>query len=107
MFGLFAPQVPQVSAQEVAARLSRGEPLLVVDVREPNEYAGGHIPGSRLIPLGSLAQRLAELPRDRSIVAVCRSGARSASATRQLKAAGYEVVNMAGGMLAWQGAVTR
>lgn len=77
----------------------------IVDVREPAEFDGplGRLPGACLIPLGALAQREGELARDRPIVAVCRSGARSAQATVILRKAGFEqVANLAGGMLRWR-----
>ncbi len=77
----------------------------VLDVREPAEFTGalGHIHGAKLIPLGELATRAAELPRDRPIVAVCRSGARSAQATVLLQQAGLkDAANLAGGMLRWR-----
>src|SRR5689334_15212169 len=81
------------------------ERIQIVDVREPDEYHGplGHIRGAQLIPLGSLAARAGELARDRPIVAVCRSGARSAQASDLLQRAGFtEVANLAGGMLRWR-----
>jgi rhodanese-related sulfurtransferase len=88
-------------APDEARRRARAGSLLL-DVREPAEWAAGHAPGAVLIPLGQLAARLAELPRDREIVAVCRSGNRSGTATGLLRRAGFpRVVNMAGGMLAW------
>jgi sulfur dioxygenase len=77
----------------------------IVDVREPAEFNGplGHIAGARLLPLGSLAARAGELSKDRPIVAVCRSGARSARATLLLRDAGFgKVANLAGGMLRWR-----
>jgi sulfur dioxygenase len=77
----------------------------VVDVREPAEYYGplGHIPGARLIPLGELALRSPELKADVPVVAVCRSGARSAQATTVLAKAGFaKVANLSGGMLRWR-----
>jgi glyoxylase-like metal-dependent hydrolase (beta-lactamase superfamily II)/rhodanese-related sulfurtransferase len=76
----------------------------VVDVRERDEYDGpmGRIPGSRWIPLGELSKRAAELDKERPIVAVCRSGARSAHAVAMLSRSGFpEVANLAGGMLRW------
>lgn len=89
--------------QEVATRLQQGENLLILDVREPDEYQAGHVPGSTLVPLNQLALRLDELPRDRPIVAMCRSGNRSGVATGMLKRAGFaDVVNLKGGILAWQ-----
>jgi glyoxylase-like metal-dependent hydrolase (beta-lactamase superfamily II)/rhodanese-related sulfurtransferase len=77
----------------------------LVDVREPEEFSGplGHIRGAKLIPLGSLAERAQELTRDRPIVAVCRSGSRSAQATVILREAGFtDAANLAGGMLRWR-----
>jgi sulfur dioxygenase len=77
----------------------------VIDVREPDEYTGplGHVPGARLIPLGSLLKRTDELGKDKPVVIVCRSGARSAQATVLLGKAGFEkVANLSGGMLRWR-----
>jgi sulfur dioxygenase len=77
----------------------------IVDVREPQEYNGplGHIHGAVLIPLGELARRSNELARSRPVVAVCRSGARSAQATVILQQAGLaEAANLSGGMLRWR-----
>jgi sulfur dioxygenase len=77
----------------------------IIDVREPDEFNGplGHIPSAELMPLGVLVKRAQELPRDRPIVTVCRSGARSAQATVRLRNAGFErVANLAGGMLRWR-----
>ncbi|OJX41563.1 MAG: hypothetical protein BGO78_01790 [Chloroflexi bacterium 44-23] len=76
---------------------------LMLDVREPEEYESGHIPGSLLIPLGELPDRLSELARDEPIVVVCRSGNRSTTGRDILKRAGYEeVTSMAGGMNQWK-----
>ena len=77
----------------------------IIDVRKPEEFQGplGHVPGSKVIPLGELESRVEELSRDRPIVTVCRAGARSAQAAVLLKKAGFEdVANMAGGMLRWR-----
>ena len=79
--------------------------VAVIDVREPDEFSGafGHIVGAKLIPLGALVGRLEELPKDKPIVVVCRSGARSAQATVLLKNKGIaKVANLAGGMLRWR-----
>ncbi len=78
---------------------------LVLDVREDNEYAAGHIPQARHIPLGQLGGRLQELDKfkSRPILVTCRSGQRSARACGMLKKAGFETVyNQAGGILAWE-----
>lgn len=77
----------------------------IVDVREPDEFNGplGRIPAARLISLGDLATRAAELTKERPIVTVCRAGGRSAQATVILRQAGFdEVANLAGGMLRWR-----
>ena len=77
----------------------------IVDVREHAEFNGalGHVPGARLVPLGSLSARAPELSKERPIVTVCRSGARSAQATVLLRKAGFDkVANLAGGMLRWR-----
>jgi sulfur dioxygenase len=82
-----------------------GARVQVVDVREPAEFDGplGHIGGARSIPLGTLAARADELDRTRPVVAVCRSGARSAQALTILKQAGFkDVANLGGGMLRWR-----
>jgi rhodanese-related sulfurtransferase len=81
------------------------ERVEIIDVREPPEFTGalGHIRGSKLIPLGQLAQRVGEISRDKPVVTVCRSGARSAQALAMLQKAGFvEVANLAGGMLRWR-----
>jgi glyoxylase-like metal-dependent hydrolase (beta-lactamase superfamily II)/rhodanese-related sulfurtransferase len=77
----------------------------IVDVRQPDEFNGplGHVAGARLIPLGTLSERAAELSKDRPVVMVCRSGARSAQATVLLGKAGFtRVANLSGGMLRWR-----
>ena len=77
----------------------------IVDVREPDEFNGslGHVSGARLLPLGSLAGRAQEISKERPVVTVCRSGARSAQATVLLRKAGFDrVANLAGGMLRWR-----
>jgi len=82
-----------------------GPNVQVVDVREPDEYAGplGHIRGVTLVPLGQLSQRTAQLDPARPVVTVCRSGGRSAQAVVILQKAGFkEVANLAGGMLRWR-----
>ena len=79
--------------------------VLVIDVREPDEFAGplGHILGATLIPLGELGAEVESVQRDKPIVAVCRSGARSTQATILLRQAGIDkVANLSGGMLRWR-----
>ena len=77
----------------------------IVDVRDPSEFEGplGRIPGARLIPLGELNDRAADLSGDTPVVTVCRAGGRSAQATLMLRRAGFDkVANLAGGMLRWR-----
>ena len=98
---LFGPPIPSIDAPAVQAKLNEKPKPLVLDVRESSEYAAGHIAGSTLIPLGQLSSRISELPKDREIICVCASGSRSRSATKILLGAGYNAVNMNGGMMTW------
>jgi sulfur-carrier protein adenylyltransferase/sulfurtransferase len=87
---------------EVKAQIDRGEPFILIDVREPHEYQICHIPYAKLIPLGDLPKRVNELDSADEIVAHCKSGVRSAKAVEFLKQAGFRKVrNMKGGILAW------
>ena len=92
--------VDDIGAPEASSLLGGGE-AIALDVREPHEWLHGHIPGALHIPLGELGSRLHELPRSSRILAVCRSGNRSALVTDALRQHGYDVVNLAGGMLSW------
>jgi rhodanese-related sulfurtransferase len=98
---LFGSPMPSVSVAELNEKLKNGKRPLVVDVRQPEEFRTGHIIGAKLIPLGELGRRLNELPKDKEIVCVCASGSRSRSATKMLLGAGYNAINMNGGMLMW------
>ena len=92
----------EMTPRELKERLDRGEPIVVLDVREPQEYQINRIPGSTLIPLGELPQRYEELDRDAAIVCQCKSGMRSAKATAFLRGIGFKNVrNLAGGILGW------
>lgn len=95
----------QPAALEECLAGQSGERIQVVDVREADEFSGGlgHIRGARLLPLSELVARSAELDAGRPVVAVCRSGARSAQATVLLQKSGFpQVANLAGGMLRWR-----
>lgn len=96
--------VKNITPAEVQDKLKSKEPVLVLDVRQPEEYAyDGHIKGSRLMPLGSLRDRVSELPKDTPVICVCRSGARSRTACELLQRQGFEdISNMSGGMIAWK-----
>lgn len=99
---LFNSTTSTLDAAETQAKLESENPPLLLDVRQPDEYRAGHIPGAVLIPLNQLQKRLNELPQDREIVCVCRSGSRSGTANRMLDQAGFNSLNMRGGMVAWQ-----
>ncbi|MEY2674729.1 MAG: hypothetical protein RLZZ514_1294 [Actinomycetota bacterium] len=73
-----------------------------IDVREPHEYKTGHAPSAVNIPLGSLDRRLGSIPKEREILVICQSGARSASASAFLAKAGYTVFNVKGGTMNWR-----
>lgn len=93
--------VQDVTAEEVNEKKDQ---VMLVDVRRPDEYVGelGHIPGAQLLVLDSLPERFQELPKDKTVVFVCRSGGRSAQACAFAISNGYtSVYNMQGGMLRW------
>ncbi|KXH80836.1 rhodanese-like domain-containing protein [Sporosarcina sp. HYO08] len=94
----------EISAAEVQERLERGEALHVIDVREDDEVAAGIIPGAVHIALGEIPERKDELTKDKAYILVCRSGGRSGRACEYLATEGYDVTNMVGGMLDWEGA---
>ena len=99
---IFGKPLPSVSAMELNEKLKNGKRPLVLDVRQREEYRSGHIVEAKLIPLNELGRRMKELPHSREIVCVCASGNRSSSATRMLTKAGYNAINMKGGMSAWR-----
>jgi adenylyltransferase/sulfurtransferase len=93
--------IPTISVEELKRRRDAGEDVFVLDVREPNEYQICNLDG-HLIPLNDLPKRVAELDKDREIVAHCRSGGRSAQAVEFLQKSGFKNVrNLMGGILAW------
>lgn len=90
----------EVTPQEGQRRVQAG--ALLIDVREPNEYAEVHATGAQLMPLSGFEQDYGSLPKDREIVLICRSGGRSARAGEFLLKQGYDkVTNLAGGTTAW------
>jgi sulfur-carrier protein adenylyltransferase/sulfurtransferase len=97
-----AEAVEEIAAAELKRRLDAGDPLEVIDVREPHEFAIAKIPGTRLIPLGTLNEHLHELDTAKTYVVHCKSGARSAKAIGQLRRVGFKrLLNLKGGILAW------
>ncbi len=100
LFGL-SSGVSNVTPDDAQRRHAAGS--LMIDVRERQEWNTGHIPGAKHIPLGQLAQRAQELPKDRELLLICRSGNRSKVAAEMLQQAGFpQVHNVAGGMVVWQ-----
>jgi len=97
-------RVNQMTAKELHERMEKDENLFLIDVRTAGEYEyDGHIEGARLMPLSVLPVRLQEIPRDRTVVCVCRSGARSYTACELLQKQGFEnVINLNGGMMGWK-----
>jgi rhodanese-related sulfurtransferase len=93
-------QVHHLDPVESKRRVDAG--ALLLDVRNPIEWQAGHAEGAAWIPMSELAERQEELPTDRDIVVICKSGSRSAHVAHALMAAGYEAVNVAGGSEAWQ-----
>jgi adenylyltransferase/sulfurtransferase len=105
MNGSDHPQaIPQITATELKQRLDAGEPITLIDVREPFEWDIANLGsyGARLIPLDQVAERAGEIDRAHDVVLYCRSGARSAGALRQLRAQGFERLwNLKGGINSW------
>ncbi|MDP2143777.1 MAG: rhodanese-like domain-containing protein [Gallionella sp.] len=104
MFGNRIRGIKEVDSV-AATQLINHKNALVLDVREESEYKAGHVLNAKLVPLGKLNERIGELEkyRDKPVVVVCRSGARSANACALLGKQGFaEVYNLAGGMIAWQ-----
>jgi rhodanese-related sulfurtransferase len=91
--------VREVTPSE-AQELLDGDAVLL-DVRQENEWEAGHAPMASLIPLAELSDHLDELPRDHLIICACRSGGRSLRAATFLQENGFDVANLAGGMMAW------
>lgn len=88
----------QVTVDEIPADAK------ILDVREDMEWEAGHIDGAQHIPLGQVPERYGEIPLDEDVYIICRSGGRSLKATAYLQNAGFDVLNVIGGMGAWQDA---
>jgi len=95
-------KVPEITVEELKARLDRGEAVNILDVREPNEYQICRIEGSTLIPLGQLGSRVEELDPTQDLIVHCKMGGRSARAVALLRERGFDkAYNLAGGILTW------
>lgn len=91
--------VPEVDIATFAARHAEG--AAVIDVREPDEYTDGHVPGAVPIPLGDVPDRVDEVPADRTVYLICARGGRSMRAAEHLAGLGRDVVNVGGGTIGW------
>lgn len=95
--------VRQIDAAELKQLLEDNPGLIFIDVREPEEYTAGHIPGVPLIPMNTIPSRMAELDKDAPYVFICRSGNRSHQVSKYLQMNGFtNVTNFMGGMLSWK-----
>lgn len=95
-------ELREVDAAEAIALVAGGARL--IDVREPDEWDAVHAPSATLVPMSQLGERIDELPDDETLYIVCHSGGRSLRVTSALQARGFDVVNVAGGMMGWQAA---
>ena len=95
-------QIPEISVEQLKAKLDSGEAVNILDVREPNEFQICRIEGSTLIPLGQLGARVSELDPNQELIVHCKMGGRSAKAVALLRERGFsKAYNLAGGILAW------
>ena len=97
-------EIPEIDVRELKRRLDQGDPLTLIDVREPGEWDIGNLEpyGAKLIPMGELEQRMAEIDPADEVVLYCRSGARSGRVLEYMREQGYDRLwNLKGGMLAW------
>ena len=99
---MLLPQVPSMTAAQLAEALESERPPRVLDVREPHEVERDSLPDILHIPLAELQLRVDEIPTGQPVAVICHSGGRSAHATAFLISEGYEAVNVAGGMLAYR-----
>ncbi len=92
----------EITPYEVKDKLDKGEEFILLDVRQPEEYAQGHLEGAMLIPLDQLDKRYSELDKSEDIIVYCRSGRRSGIAAKMLIKNGFnDVRNMIGGIMDW------
>ena len=94
--------VESIHVSDLQEKISGKQRPMLIDVRTMSEYREGHIPGASSFPLDRLEGRLNKLSKSKEIICICRSGSRSKRATRILQKAGFNAINMQGGMNAWQ-----
>ncbi len=96
-----------VSTRELQNLIEKNS-MIIIDVRESQEYKTGHIPQAKNIPLSKFSQQLSKVPKDRDVYVICQSGMRSKRAYAILKQSGYtKIKNVRGGMMSWNGTVSR
>jgi len=100
-------EISNISTDELAKKLESGDNQVVyIDVREPDEYAAGHVPGIMNLPLSTLSEDSANFSKDAEVVIICRSGNRSMQAAEKLRDFGFtKLVNVQGGMNDWNGEI--
>jgi len=91
--------VPEIDIDELAERCEHG--VVLIDVRNPDEYENFRVPGARLIPLPDVPERIEEIPEDETVYVICQTGSRSARAVEYLNRQGHDTVNVRGGSRAW------
>jgi rhodanese-related sulfurtransferase len=103
----FGPRVQHMSTDDLRQALKTGSPI-VIDVREPYEFAAGHVPGAVNLPIGTLPAAAATLDHEADTMVICQSGHRSVTAAKRLMKAGFtNVRSVQGGTSAWQGKLER
>lgn len=101
--------ISNITTDEMAAKMENSDGNVVfIDVREPDEFAAGHVPGITNLPLSQLSEETADFPKDSEIVIICRSGNRSMQAAEKLQEYGFtNLINVQGGMNAWNGEIEK
>ncbi len=94
-------QEMEITPKQLKEKLDRGDQLLLLDVRSPEEWGFNHLEGATLIPIEEIQQRHGELPHDEEIIAYCHTGSRSLQVARYLQAIGYNIKSLNGGIDQW------
>jgi len=94
--------IPQITVEELRQRITAGEDLILIDVREDDEVALGMIPGALHIPMGEIPYRTDDINNEAEVIFICRSGARSQRVCEYLQQQGFnKTANLSGGMIEW------
>jgi len=104
LMNLFTGGTPQMDIDTYMNEYHNKNNHVLIDVRTPGEFKSGHVAKAKNIPLNTISKKMSSIPKDKTVVLICRSGSRSGMAARQLANAGYEnVINLKGGVMRWQG----